>query len=144
MFGDWVKEVLSITEDGRVCEQAIALIDKVSQSLLTCITSVILNFYNDNADTDTQLDIIFSGDRSDLLQEYALKKGDTSIAQRLAAMLQDPHTVESLFYKLQAQTASREAFTKTIQEKAIPALKKMTIVPQNEFFPLMYRTVLQS
>ncbi len=144
MFGDWVKEVLSITEDGRVCEQAIALIDKVSQSLLTCITSVILNFYNDDADTDAQLDIIFSGDRSDLLQEYALKKGDTSIAQRLAAMLQDPHTVESLFYKLQAQTVSREAFTKTIQEKAIPALKKMTIVPQNEFFPLMYRTVLQS
>ncbi len=142
-----IKTICPEYSSERACDQAMDLIDDVFEVFLDDIISLYFkyNWCMDERDGIKVVDsLVLIGDRINVLQQYASRK-KANLAEILLQKLQDPPCVNKLFEKIQARSneqKSREQFEKDIQTQVIPAIKKILIVPEEEFTSLMHQAVL--
>ncbi|MCY4330147.1 MAG: hypothetical protein OXC48_08740, partial [Endozoicomonadaceae bacterium] len=132
----------------RACDQVIDLVDNVFESFLAYIICISQNDYClwSHAEDGTMISnpFILTGDRANLLKQYASRKNAT-LPELLLQRLQDQQYVNKLFEKMQTSPNEqlKVQFETDIKTKVIPFVKNILIVPEEEFTNLMYQVALR-
>ncbi len=164
LLGDWVTNVLyedgyaaKINQIQRVypqyspecaCDHAMNLIEGVMQSLMEEIISITLFLVKQNREENKQYPAIYPlilvGDRIDLLEQYALRKG-SCFSAILLEKLQNPQEIDKLFKQMLAKKKckDKEQFETDIRTLSIPVVQQMIIIPKKQFVSLMYQNALK-